>query len=188
MVRVGAESARCVRRGAALLETLFGVMVLMVGLGAGVLALLSAMSLARAARERSHALQGAESAVEALMSENFREVFARYNATNLDDPDPLTGPSPGDRFDVEGLTPVAGEPSVGRILFPSDDASLFEDVFDDALGMPRDLTLDGTIDDQDHAADYRILPAIVSVRWRGVLGEEEVRLATTLVDRAKVTE
>jgi type II secretory pathway pseudopilin PulG len=181
-VRAGARS------GFALIETLLGLLVLVIGLGAGVLSLMTSMGLGRIAREQSLALQAAESVLEAALATPFEEVFARFNGTNVDDPDPITGPSPGDRFDVFGLTPMPGEASVGRIFFPGDGFRLRENANQPLLGMPRDLNLDGAIDDVNHADDYRLLPMLVRVRWRSAQGEREVSLATALVNRAKVTE
>lgn len=184
----GFPSRRRRRSGAALLETLLGVMVLMVGLGAGVLSLVTSMALARTAREQSLALQAAESVTEALLATPYHEVFVRYNGTTADDPDPLTGPSPGDSFDVDGLTPWDDEDAVGAIFFPGDNVLLLENVDDPVLGMPRDLDLDTLIDNVDHSVNYRVLPVHVRVRWRGGRGEREISIVTTLVNRAKVTE
>jgi hypothetical protein len=46
--------------------------------------------------------------------------------------------------------------------------------------MRRDLDGDGTIDGDDHAADYRVLPVRVRVRWRGPDGDRELFLVTVL--------
>ena len=157
--------------------------VLTVGMGAAIVALVTAMAQAKAAREQSLALQGAEDVVESLLSLPAQEVFFRYNATVVDDP--ATGASPGDTFTVPGLSTWAGEAAHGRVLFPGDNVTLREDVVDAALGMPRDLTLDDPpdIDVFDHANDYRLLPTLVRVRWRGALGERELALPITLVRR-----
>ena len=47
-------------------------------------------------------------------------------------------------------------------------------------GMPRDLGGAPGVDAADHAADYRVLPTIVRVRWRGVRGDAQIALALTL--------
>jgi hypothetical protein len=46
--------------------------------------------------------------------------------------------------------------------------------------MPNDLDGNGTIDALDHAANYRILPVRVRVRWQGVNGVRSMTADTVL--------
>jgi hypothetical protein len=173
-------------------EISVAVAVMAIGLGTAVYALLGAMSLRRSAAERTLALQAAESVLESIQATPFDEAFARFNAAGADDP--ADGVSPGDAFDVLGLEPWVGDPDglPGEVLFPGDNVGLFENVVDPELGMPRDLTLDDPpqIDGDDHAGDprVRVLPLRVRVRWRGVLGDSELVLGTTLNNERKEQE
>lgn len=118
--------------------------------------------------------------IEALQGEVFREAFVRYNA--IPDDDPAGGDSPGDSFAVAGLEPLPADPDglPGEVIFPGDGVQLLEHVVDVELGMPRDLGGATGVDADDHASDYRALPVMVRVRWRGISGEQEIVLATTL--------
>ena len=111
---------------------------------------------------------------------SFSEVFVRFNASAVDDPAP--GLSPGNTFPVPGLEPQPGDADgiPGEIVFPGGGVNLLENVFDVELGMPRDLGGILGVDADPHDTDYRILPLLVRVRWRGVSGDQEVVLAMTL--------
>jgi type II secretory pathway pseudopilin PulG len=175
------------RAGMTMLEIAIAVTVLAVGLGSAVYSLLTASALERSTREQALALQGAESCLEMLQSTNFPETFLRFNGTDADDP--AAGDSPGNDFDVEGLSAWPGDPDglPGEILFPGDGVGLFENVAMPQLGMPRDLTLDEppVIDGIDHALEYRVLPVLVRVRWTGARGNRELVLGTTLNNERK---
>lgn len=77
-------------------------------------------ALERVTRERGVAREAAQAKLEELRATAFDQVFIRYDAQPGNDPDPLTGPSPGAHFDVEGLRPRPDDPDgrVGEILFP----------------------------------------------------------------------
>lgn len=171
--------ARRKRRGMTLLEVTIAIVVLVAGAGAAAYALVSVAVDARAAKERQIALAAAENVVEALQGTEFAEVFARYNATAADDP---AGLSPGRSFAVDELTARPGDADgqAGEVAFPGNGVELREDVDDPELGMPRDLGGAAGVDAADHALDYRVLPAVVRVRWRGVRGNAEVAVALTL--------
>ena len=71
----------------------------------------------------------------------------------------------------------------GQVIFPTRvgfPGALREDVVDAKLGMPRDLDGDGVIDTANHAGNYRLLPVIVRVRWRGATGNASAELRTML--------
>lgn len=71
-------------------------------------------------RQNAIAAEGARIVVERMRNEDFRDVFALFNADPEDDPDgPGTGF--GHRFAVEGLRPVEGSPDGlhGEIVFPA---------------------------------------------------------------------
>jgi type II secretory pathway pseudopilin PulG len=67
---------------------------------------------------------------------------------------------------------------------------LREDVALAVLGLPRDLNGNGRIDDPtsspdgwDAASSAILLPVVVVVEWRGVVGDSRLQLATTLGTR-----
>jgi hypothetical protein len=168
------------QKGTTLLDLAIGIMLVVVTVGAVTSSLTAGHSMNRVNRERSKALGIAEGVLERLRSEDFEEIFARYNATTADDP--VAGASPGAGFAVEGLAPLENDPDglVGRIEFPGDGLVLREDFVDRELGTPRDLNGDGAQDALDHAGDYLVLPVRVSAVWTGSGGMKRVDLVTTL--------
>jgi prepilin-type N-terminal cleavage/methylation domain-containing protein len=171
---------RAARRGLTLVELMAALVVLVIGASATVFGLLGVSALARAQSERELAFQAARNTLESLQAEDFRTVFARYNATNADDPS--VGASPGNSFDVQGLSVRPGDADgrAGAIEFPGDGVQLLESTVHLELGMPRDLGGAVGLDADDHALDYVLLPVLVRVQWRGVSGAEELVLAATL--------
>jgi prepilin-type N-terminal cleavage/methylation domain-containing protein len=168
------------RRGLTLLELTVALAMLVVGVSAVASGLLRVSMFVRAERERNLAFEASRNVLEALQAEDFATVFVGHNATNLDDPVGLV--TPGAAFDVAGLDAQAGDVDGrgGSIEFPGDGLRLLEDGFDRELGMPRDLGGADGVDFDDHALDYRVLPVIVRVRWRGASGDQEFLLAATL--------
>jgi len=148
--------------------------------------LVGAVSLNRVNRETALATDGLREQVERMEGvEDFSAVFSLYNSDPGDDP---VGGAPGPTFDVRGLDPVDGSLAVGEVFFPTLDAGggvqeLREDVVDPELGMPRDLNGDGKPDGLDHSDDYRLLPVLLRLRWKGPSGEREAVLRTLLADR-----
>jgi hypothetical protein len=176
--------ARHRRRGMTVVELSLTLIVLMVAIGGTLRSISSFVVLSDGCWERSLAFAAAQRTLEQMQSETFSQVFARYNATPLDDP----GAAPGEHFDVPGLDPTDADADgrVGRILFPVDPgapAALFEDRFEPDFGLPRDLDADGDIDALDHAADYDLLPVRVQVQWRGRSGNRTVEVETVLRGR-----
>lgn len=142
-------------------------------------------------RQNTIAMQAArqkleEMAAEAQAATDYRDIFARYN--DLPDDDPAgAGTAPGASAAVPGLEALAGDPD-GQplsIRFPVVAASpgvLREDVADKSFGTPRDLSADGAWDAGDHSDDYRLLPVVVRVDWRGPKGAAHVELRTLLAE------
>jgi hypothetical protein len=154
------------------------LMIVLLGISYG---LVSTTSLERAVREQGLAREALRGRIELLRATTFEEVLARFD----DDPtnDPAGGSSPGARFDVPGLDarPDDADGSVGAVVFPlTEDGALFEDLDLPALGMPRDLTGEGDIDLVDHSGDYRILPVLVRLEWRGAAGDAALEMSTVL--------
>jgi hypothetical protein len=110
--------------------------------------------------------------MELMRSQPCSILFATYNTIAGDDPGGA-GTAPGQNFTVPGLEPRDGDADgcVGRILFPTINGALREDVVNSFLGMPRDLDGDVTIDGLSHNGDYILLPVHVRIEWKGVAGD-----------------
>lgn len=143
-------------------------------------------------RETSLAVDAARNLLETLRSEDFAEVYALYNADPSDDP-AGAGTAPGNRFAVFGLSEAPDSPDglEGEVVFPTaidpvDGLELREDIELRALGLPRDLSGDGRVDDQDHSGSYFILPVQVRLRWKGTTGVRQYEIATQLCPYVKI--
>ncbi len=171
-------------QGFGLIELIVALTVLTVGLGAFVQGLISSSRLRQANDAARTATHSARMVAETLVSADFNEVFARYNASVADDPAGVD--CPGAAFDVPGLDPHPSDVDgrVGEIRFPSSRGNgtrLTELArLSNFAGLPRDLNLDGDVLDADVTADARVLPAVVSVVWRGSTGAVQ-RFETTVL-------
>ena len=136
-----------------------------------------------AKRESVLAAEAGRRMLEVLRNEEFVGLFARYNASAADDPPLVT--SPGPHFEVTGLTPADGDADgcVGEIVFPAPGPVLREDAVDPPLGLPRDLDGDDTIDAEDHASDYVVLPILVRLSWKSQAGTRTLEMYTLLADQ-----
>lgn len=172
------------RSGFSLLELLIAVGVLLFGLLGFSQAVLRSAATNEAAREGALAAEAARELLETMQSEDFASLFSRYNGDPGDDP-LGAGTAPGQDFAVAGLDPQTGDADgfVGRIEFPVNDAApgvLREDVALTELGMPRDLDGENGVDAADHEDDYRLLPVIVRITWRGRATSSEAVFRTVL--------
>jgi type II secretory pathway pseudopilin PulG len=170
--------------GFTLVELTVVVSVILFALVAMSQSLVASMKLTGTNRESALATDGVRDVIEEIQGvEDFQTIFARYNANTADDP--AGGPSPGPGFAVAGLEAVAGDPDgfVGEVVFPTIGTELREDLVDPALGMPRDLTGDGIVDGVNHAGDYRLLPVLLRLRWKGRGCERSMEIRTLVADR-----
>ena len=165
-----------------------GLVLLVVGLGMLSDLILQTSHTREVNREQSRAVAAACNAAEDLRASDFFELFALYNEDPDDDPGGA-GTGPGCFFAVPGLEPPEGRPAVGRITFPtvnpepgSARCELREDFVDRKLGMPRDLDVDGIVDDADHSRDYSVLPFAVEVEWQGRRGKRSYRLYSMITE------
>ena len=171
--------------------TIVEVMIAMAILGVMFLAisrsLMGSVKLNEVTRESALAQQGMDAVLESLGGADFASTFQRYNSVASDDP--ATGPSPGPDFVVPGLQPLPEDADgrVGRIVLPEvmtpEGLELREDLDIPELGMPRDLNGDGGIDDVDHATDYKVLPVLLQLDWRGQSGHRQTVARTILARR-----
>lgn len=182
MIEERSAAPKVARRGFSLLELLVSVSVFGIAMAALTTLQVTTTALSRSNQETAVALDAAQGILEAVRAAEFDQVFALYNANPADDP---AGGAPGAAFAVRGLTPAPGDADgmVGEVHFPGDGLVLREDVDEPALGMPRDLDLDGNQDGADHKDDYRILPYLVRVRWRGAGGVHQIELVGTVARR-----
>ena len=180
-----ARAARvCTRsRGVTLIELTIGIAFLAIAFGAVVSTLTASIYLNKSNSESHEAFLAGCSAIERLRSARFDEAFAAFNADPNDDPGGV-GQALGNSFDVTGLNPQSGDADgrVGEIVFPGDGFSLREDAVNADLGLPCDLNGDGLIDNKNHSADYKLLPVVVRVRWRGESGERLLEFTTLLTE------
>ncbi len=80
----------------------------------------------------------------------------------------------GTNFTVRGLTPQAGETTVGTIEIVTDERRTDADLGVE-LGMPCDLNADGTATDANVSSDASLLPVVVTLRYTGLAGNRTVR-------------
>ncbi|MBK7874268.1 MAG: prepilin-type N-terminal cleavage/methylation domain-containing protein [Planctomycetes bacterium] len=172
------------RAGLTLIEVLCALTILMLSVLGFAQAITASARNAQSTKERTLATQAARRMLEEIEANVFAEAFWRYNDFANDDPGGV-GTAQGSRFAVPGLALQAGDADgfAGEIVFPTRvglPGALREDVGDERLGMPRDLNGDGVIDTLNHGGNYRILPVLVRVRWRGAAGDSVVELRTLL--------
>ncbi len=183
--RDGRPSRR--RTGFSLLEVTVAITVLTIAVVGATGSIIAGDKLQRVNRDSALAEDAVRQALESMRGSDIATTFARFNATNTDDPGGVV--SPGSTFDVQGLRspPVNAGAPVGRIMFPTflngATLELREDFVDAELGMPADLNGDGAIDGADHSGDYRVLPVRVQVQWFGALGTRTLTVETVLWNR-----
>lgn len=174
--------ARARRRGG------MGLLDLMIALTILTVAVMSLLGLVGASlqletvnRENTLAIQAARRAIEELRAIPFEDVYSSCNRDPSDDPG-AEGSGRGANFAVDGLEPARNDDDglVGEILMPVYANQLREDLVDAGLGTPMDLDLDGVIDIDDHADDYRVLPVTVRLRWWNPRGESHYEITTLL--------
>lgn len=169
--------------GFTLVELLIVIGILVIAFLAMSQTLITSMKLTGTNRESACATDGLRNMMETLQGvQDFHSIFRLYNRDPSDDGGAV---APGSNFAVAGLQAVPGDPDgfVGEIVFPTIGTQLREDLVDPALGMPRDLNGDGVIDSLDHALDYRILPVLLRIRWKGGSIERSMEIRTLLANR-----
>jgi len=176
--------------GFSAVEILIAISILAIGLMAQASLALSHSNQTRLNREFRAALEGARAKIEVLKEHDFKTVFAAFDASTRNDPPDAPGPG----FALHGLSPVHRDPDglVGKVRFPvgsppanwtHQDPVLREDLDDDLFGLPRELDGDGAVDSHPKDERYIHLPVVVEVRWRGVSGNQILRLTTWLTPR-----
>ena len=171
------------RAGFTLIELLSAITILVFGIGALVSMVAATSTANQLNRETALALSAGHGLIERMRGELFAEVFARYNVDPDDDPGGA-GTAPGSSFAIAGLAALPGDADgmPGEIVLPTGGPELYEDEDLPLFGLPRDLDMDGIVDAADHAADYRVLPVLVRIRWQGRTGPRTIQFLTTLAD------
>ncbi|MEW6071148.1 MAG: hypothetical protein AB1726_00955 [Planctomycetota bacterium] len=179
----------CPRRGPdaglTALELSMMIAVFLVGLLAFSQSVRNSVDLGATSQESALATEAARMVIERMQGTPFAEVHARFDADPANDPGG-GATAPGSLIAIPGLDLRRDDAdgAAGEIVFPTEDGfDPREDVPDDELGMPRDLNLDGAIDSLDHAGDYRILPILVRIEWRGTTGDRSISFKTILAER-----
>lgn len=171
------------RKGFSMVELMVTLCVLSVGMLAFARASVQSTRAIDASARKAIALSAARGKIEELKGLAFAQVFVLYNTTNADDPGGVV--APGANFDVDGLeaTDDDADSMVGAIEFPVDEAApevLREDLALPEFGLPADLNGDLAVNGANCSADYRLLPVIVRLSWRGSSGVERIELRTSL--------
>ncbi len=177
----GRASTRGARSGGfTLIELAIATSILMIGI-VGVISATSQMhSLRKSNRERVIAQNGLRSMAERVhaSSHGFTDDLGTWSRDLL----LVWGPggSMGNTFVVPGLdSPAPGSPH-GTLEFVLDETATDDDLGAE-LGMPRDLNGDGDATDTDVQGEARLLPVIMTLRWRGENGQSVMRHAFYLM-------
>lgn len=143
----------------------------------GLLAMTSTSVTVHALRESDRERRLANSALDSII-EDIKSISSTQVGT-----DPTwsqnfvnayaVGGDPGPQYQVNGLTPRDGEPSIITVSVTTDE-TLTDQELGVNLGMPRDLDNDAAIDNADVTATATILPVIIRVRWDGTSGNREI--------------
>jgi len=175
-------SERPAESGLTLLEVLLGMTIFAVAALSVMNVMVYSMRLDSSNKETAVAMHVARRVMEQMRATPFDRVLADYNSEPKDDPDG-EGLSPGAVFEVPELGVINEEIGeiVGEVILPLDkNGKLKENLDMPELGLPRDLSGDGKIDNKDHAGDLQALPVVVRVRWMGNAGERLLELHTVL--------
>lgn len=151
--------------GFTVIEMALATTTLMVGIMAISAATLRMHQLGRQNHEKTLAFNAVHGMAERINSAS--AVAAIDSGTWLETIMDAYGPSGtlGDTFDVLGLTPAVGSPTVGSIEFITNE-TLTADQLGIEMGMPRDFNGDGDMLDADVTSDARMLAVVITARWR----------------------
>lgn len=164
------------RAGFSLVDVCVALFILAIAVGALVGSTFSAMRLEQVNESKAAASQELRSLLENMQSVNFASIYAAYNESPTDDPDPKYDYK--DELDLSSRLPkgLCGDSPVVQVEFPGDDkGGLYEDTVD--------LNGDGQFDKADHSGDYTILPVTLKLEWASPSGPQTLQLATLIRPR-----
>ena len=175
------------RTGFSLIELVIAMAVLAIALLALMSSIFSSSRLVDTSRERTLAYEAARSKIEEMR--NFTHCLTFNNIYNY------YRVNPNNIAAVAGLNPifVAGveQPELS-ITFPMSGANLTEAPADailaTSLGMPKDLNRDGDATDvggtgaaDDLNTNYKLLPVLITLRWKSAGGSSQTLDVTTFI-------
>ncbi len=155
--------------GFTLADVVVAMLLLTMAAGGLTGAVTHGLRLNRVNEETAAADEAARAMVEQIQATPFDQRFAVHSAQ----PDFAVPRLNVQKDDEDGMA--------GKILFPTIDGELREDVVDANLGMPRDLSGDGIQDVQDHSGDYVLLPVTVRIEWTGPSGDRSHQVHLLMV-------
>ncbi len=158
--------------GVSLIELIVAIAVMAIALF-GMISVISFTTRSNmATRENMLAMRAAEKQVEEMGNTTFAQIFSTYSTGTLN------------TFDVTGLVPSAAGVKVGKIKFAADvsnqlledlSGALMNNVDSGGTLVNFDLDGNGTLDSSGNkAGDYRILPVVVELNWKGVQGTRQL--------------
>lgn len=167
---------RCATRGRGgftMLELSLALTILVVALVATTASNVRLNTLRRSNRERvvaHNAVRTILESVQAIAQAGVADPngFGNHVVTALS-----AGGTLGTTFDVAELTPQAGETHVGTIRVVTDETT-DDTTLGTELGLPRDLNGDGDAFDTNVTATSRLLPVVITLRWRSQSGEHRI--------------
>jgi Tfp pilus assembly protein PilV len=160
--------------GFTLIELAVAMSILMIGIVSVISATSQMHSLRKSNRERTIAQNALRSMAERIHANSygFSDEIETWAAELVDMY--AAGGSHGNTFVVESLNePATGVPN-GSIQIVLDETESDADLGLE-LGLPRDLNGDGDADDADVEGTARILPVLLTLRWRGENGQVVMR-------------
>lgn len=163
----GSEGAP--RGGFTLIELCIAISLLMIGMVSVISATTRMHSLRRQNRERTLSQNAIRSVAERIHAQSYR--FSDSPDTWSQDLIGVFGPggSVGNTFPVRGLNIVPGDATVGTLQIITDE-TVTDDTLGVQVGMPRDLDGDGAATNIDVANNARVLPVLITLRWRSQSG------------------
>lgn len=166
---------RLVRRqsGFTLIEVLVTASVLLIGL----LAMTSTSVVVNSLRRSASDQQRAQGAIQAIV-EDLHAIAREADSDEANWAGEIlnvygAGGNPGNQFDVAGLDPWQGNPSVATVTVVTDETAT-DALLGAAVGMPRDLDGDGLAANVNVTGAASLLPAVVSLQWRGSSGPQQI--------------
>ncbi len=167
--------------GFSLVEVMIATCVLTIGLLALSSTSVVIHSLDRADEARRQATLGLQDVVERIKALSAGSIDNPGGWSQTITPALRAGGQIGPTFQVRGLDPWNGNPTVGTVQVITDETTT-DAALGVTLGLPRDLNGDGDASDTDVSGDCTLLPVVVRARWGGSAGNREAVQAFYLTD------
>lgn len=158
------------RQGFTMMELSLAMTILVVALVATAASNMRMHSLRRSNRDRIVAHNAVQTIAENVQAIARAGVTAPAGFGNHVVAAVSAGGSLGSGFDVPELTPVPGQAHVGSIRVITDE-TLTDAEAGAELSLPRDLNGDGDALDTNVTSTTRLLPVVITLRWRSQSGD-----------------